>query len=283
MYKIKESESGIMTKINEFNESKFYNDEFSFLYDYQKKAVEDENSTVIVNWSRGLGKTFTAMCKVLKDKPKSVLYVSPINSFFVYFCSKIDEIKKLSNNSSIKNIKTNKTNDRYYTSLRIEYEDGNISEIYWYKNEETRVLKLHFDLTIFDESLPYNIPNISTSQIISFNSFNNGYKTLTRRMFPANVSIHETTEADFKQFNKNVNCDWLKKLRINDFINYYDEFEIYSIPEIGDIDSYMFLKESLNRLQNEFSKISNCNNTVMTREKLLDMILKIKYELKKEY
>lgn len=54
-------------------------------------------------------------------------------------------------------------------------------------------------------------------------------------------------------------------------------------PEIGDIDSYMFLKESLNRLQNEFSKISNCNNTVMTREKLLDMILKIKYELKKEY
>lgn len=271
-----------MTKINEFNESKFYNDEFSFLYDYQKKAVEDENSTVIVNWSRGLGKTFTAMCKVLKDKPKSVLYVSPINSFFVYFCSKIDEIKKLSNNSSIKNIKTNKTNDRYYTSLRIEYEDGNISEIYWYKNEESRNLKSCFDLIIFDESLPYNVPNISGKQVVSFNSFNNGYKTLTRKMFPQNVSIHETTKADFNKFSKNAGKDWLKDLKINNFINYYDEFEIYSIPEIGDINTYIFLKESLNKLQDEFSKIPNCNNTVMTREKLLDMILKIKYELKKE-
>ncbi|HCL4454991.1 TPA: hypothetical protein N2D10_003014 [Clostridium botulinum] len=271
-----------MTKINKFNESKFYNDEFSFLYDYQRKVIEDKNSTIIVNWSRGLGKTFIAMCKVLKNKPRRVLYVNPINSFFVYFCLKIDEIKKLSNNSNIKNIKTNKTNDKYYTSLRIEYEDGNISEIYWYKNEETRNLKPHFDLVIFDESLPYNMPNISVNQIISFNSFNNGYKALTRRMFPANVSVHETTEEDFKQFNKNANCYWLRKLKIEDFINYYDEFEIYSTPEIGDINNYIFLKESLNKLQDEFSKIPNCNNTVITREKLLDMILKIKYELKKE-
>ncbi|MBD5589178.1 DEAD/DEAH box helicase family protein [Clostridium botulinum] len=271
-----------MLETSNFNESKFYNDEFTFLYDYQRKVVEDKNSTVIVNWSRGLGKTFTAMCKVLKSRPKRVLYVAPINSFFVYFCSKIDEIKKLSDDSNIKNIKTNKTNDKYYTSLCVEHEDGNISEIYWYKDEETRNLKSHFDLIIFDESLPYNIPNISTSQIISFNSFNNGYKALTRRMFSVNVSVHETTEEDFKQFNKNVNCNWLKKLRIDDFINYYDEFEIYSIPEIGDINNYIFLKESLNKLQNEFSKIPNCNNTVMTREKLLDMILKIKYELKKE-
>ncbi|MBN3351961.1 hypothetical protein CF086_16835 [Clostridium botulinum] len=271
-----------MLERSSFNESKFDNDEFTFLYDYQRKVVEDKNSTVIVNWSRGLGKTFTAMCKTLKDRPKSVLYVSPINSFFVNFCLRIEEIKKLSKKLNIRNIQPNTINNNYFTSLTVEYNTGDTSKIYWYKNEETRGLKSYFDLIIFDDRLPYNIPNISAGQIVSFNSFNNGYKALTRRMFPANVSIHETTEEDFKQFNKSANCDWLKKLKIDDFINYYDEFEIYSIPEIGDINNYMFLKESLNDLQNEFSKIPNSNNTVMTREKLLDMILKIKYELKKE-
>ncbi len=38
-----------MLETSNFNESKFYNDEFIFLYDYQRKVVEDKNSTMIVN------------------------------------------------------------------------------------------------------------------------------------------------------------------------------------------------------------------------------------------
>lgn len=44
----------------------------------QLNAINCDNKNILFYCSRGLGKTFTEVCKILRDKPSNVLWVSGI-------------------------------------------------------------------------------------------------------------------------------------------------------------------------------------------------------------
>ena len=98
---------------------------------FQKKILADESDSIIVNMSRGGGRTFLCLMKMIKEQPKECLYLNGI-------ISKNQSIKRITDklNYIIENIEhntvhlVNKSNDNY---IEVLYKNGQSTKLYFEK------------------------------------------------------------------------------------------------------------------------------------------------------
>ena len=117
----------------------------------QLNAINCDNKNVLFYCSRGLGKTFTEVCKILRDRPSNVLWVSgitPLSNSKKNVIKKIEEIKDVSKESGVyENISI----DENCNNIDIDGEKINIEFTYRYIMYDIDDSK-EYDLVIFDDA-----------------------------------------------------------------------------------------------------------------------------------
>lgn len=187
------------------------------LFDYQQEVVDSKEEEIICNWSRNLGKDYTLLCKILKDKPNRVLWVGD----FCLIGDKISEILNFSNlKDSMKLLYISKDN------IRIKHPySPRVINIRKYTGEYD---KEEVDLIVFNNILPYKIKNIKSKQIISMISINNCDRKL-QKLFP-NLKIREQGK-DTLLKHQLVPESILELMKEDSSSKYYNEFDILSNPQ----------------------------------------------------
>lgn len=241
------------------------------LFDWQEEIINDDSSRMLLNIPKGGGKSFLLFNKILKDKPKDVIYIGTRKMFY-NFSKKIEEIKTLSNicNSIIINNRiTIKTMDNKYINI-IQYSD--IKDASHYSNEEV-------DLVIWDD--------------IHINSSLINYTLENIFEIKAKKYICTTTQNTMKLRSNYILCDWklyeigLKTLLYYNLCNrkyildIRDKFPEKYEDEYNILNENIMFKENIEicelikRLLCEYSKIGGSQNNTMYRENILNQILKL--------
>jgi hypothetical protein len=204
---------------------------------YQEKMLNSEKEIVICNWERQEGKTYSIFRKIMKNKNGKYLYISPFNPIALKDC-----FKEYTYNE--------KDNIKLYKSLRdkdfIEFNNGNKIEVFYIKpNTQFRGCR-NIEIAFFDECY------INKEYIDSI-------------LKPMDV--------------KQVYC-----MITNGNIEYIDSRQIKTEQEkmkecyrIASKDQLMnnFIDASIVKLINEFSLVPQNEKTTLTRNSLLDMIMKL--------
>ena len=268
------------------------------MFDYQRAVqIKSGRDTLICNWTRGLGKTFTIMSLMIEQKPKDVLYFKSENDYLKTLKDKYNELiycfPDIKN--SIKNIVMK--NDK----LEITYNNGEKTFIYnWYTLPLGHGIK-KFDYLIFDGLLPSSLKYINAERTISFVTTNNYNHHLEKLFSNKTVNIlnedYKTgincgifTDSFIDNIKQNISIeDWYeqydllnnpnienKQLNINVCANRkYDLYKSYAIEN----PSKKFLIDSLVGLEEEYDRTDKTKDTVLTRKNLLDMIIQLQREI----
>lgn len=239
------------------------------LREYQRKFVEDDNRIVMGNISRGGGKTFLLMLKVLYEKPQRVLFIDYYASKFRIFSDKLKEI--LSMEDEIKNkieylsIKQN--------SITIRYKDGNQTEIFNYQSEEFKYITC-CDMALFSDCLPQL--DIKAKKYIA--TFSIPYPIMN--IFPNRKDIGFHTVGIKELCEENIlDVDIIKKLKkdIHSDYMFYREIDIFNeykdIIEIKEFSKTDIIKQQIQELYKEFVNIDKTEKTTIRREKVLQQIM----------
>lgn len=237
------------------------------LYDYQKEIVKYEGNEIFIDWSRGMGKTFTVVNYIVEHRPKSVFY----EGFIKDIKSKFDEIKK---------------GDRDFENSLLSYEANNDKITLKYTNgQETKVI---FGSSLSNESYKYRsfdlhitednswCENIASEKVIvtcSINVFSKMFKTRRELVKDdAFESIRDYRNAPNGYYN-------IHKL-VEDSSRYtkgfYRDMAILDKSPLEDISFDQFRDSALQSLQKQFLDTSASKDTVMTRKNLLEMIKDLK-------
>lgn len=269
------------------------------LCDFQKAIqIKSGKDTVICNWARNLGRSFTIMMTILKDKPESVLYFKSNNDYLDVLHYKYTEIiqKDYAIKNSINDYK--KTKEK----IQITYNNGSVTTIYnWYMLPiEYGVMQ--FDYIIFDSLLPTHLKDIYAKRIFSFITTNN-YNHHLEKLFGDKtvVVLNEDYNTALKNGLTSTNLLEQARLRMTDkdWYNQYDilskpveedkyksifdsvpdrKYELYFSYAVND-PSKRFIIDSLVGLEEEYDAIDKTKDTVLTRKNLLDMITQLQREL----
>lgn len=252
------------------------------LKDYQKEFVLSDKNIVIGNFSRGAGKSFTLLSKVIYEQPKVCFYVSKFP--FRLLEEHIKNVRVMINTDDKKYIK------QVYmpnpTLFVIEYSDGNKTEIWDYinKNSTRGIIKPNVcDIAVFDEVLP--ILNIQSRKYISCISTSANLTSLYPSYLLSSTDIItcgvsklikdklSTTER-IESHKKNVSVRTFYN-EIDILYEYDDMFEDNSMIKLID--------EQIKDIMNDFKNTTN-DKTIRKRD-LLTMVkdlIKIKEDLKNE-
>ena len=112
---------------------------------YQDKMLNSKKEIVVCNWERGEGKTYSIFRKIMENKNGKYLYISPFEPRALqdYFREYVYEENIL--------IKLHKCSR---DKISIEFNNGDILEVFCYKpNNEPRALR-NISITFFDEYYP---------------------------------------------------------------------------------------------------------------------------------
>jgi len=112
---------------------------------YQEKMLNSKKEIVVCNWERGEGKTYSIFRKIMENKNGKYLYISPFEPRALqdYFREYVYEENIL--------IKLHKCSR---DKISIEFNNGDILEVFCYKpNNEPRALR-NISITFFDEYYP---------------------------------------------------------------------------------------------------------------------------------
>lgn len=245
------------------------------LFDYQEEFINAKEKLVIGNFARGLGKTFSLVNKIIKEKPKRVLWISPsyricANNFHINIRNieniSYDVIKGYANIEYNYNLK-NKTFIKFIginESVKGEKADLVIIEDCIFEND--KIIK---DL--------YSICNCK--QIIYTLTENNSDKHLNKMYYNARI-----IEVDgFTAINKNVFNLNKSKLFDMDDESYFNEFAILDDKNSDKFATILdffkeyksktnWFKEKIKELQNEYDSTPRCKNTLMTRKDIINLM-----------
>jgi len=267
------------------------------MFDYQKAVqIKTGRDTLICNWARGLGKTFTIMFLIIEQKPKNILYFKSNNEYLKTLNDKFNETIYSCPNvkDSIKNIIMKKD------KLEITYQNGEKTFIYnWYTLPLGHGIN-QFDYVIFDGLLPSPLENINAKRTISFITVNNydrhlerlfgdktvivlneDYKTgincdIFTNSFIDNIKQNISIEDWYEQYDLLNNPNEDKQLNLDTNINRkYDLYQSYAITN----PSKKFLIDSLIGLEEEYDATDKTKDTVLTRKNLLEMIVQLQREI----
>jgi hypothetical protein len=270
------------------------------MYDFQRAIqIKSGRDTLICNWAKGLGATFTIMSTILEERPFSVLYFRFQNDGLKTLNEKYHEIIKLFDN--LKSI----IREYNYSKEKIEiiYSNGQKTTIHnWYMLPIEYGVR-QFDYIIYDGLLPSPLRDIHTNRTLSFVTINN-YNNHLEKMFGDKTVIvlneDYTTGMNCGLFSKNMiekikedysksdiwfnNFDLLSKPPENkkEVINLstnrkYELYQSYAV----DNPSKRFIIDSLIGLEEEYDNIDKTKDTVLTRKNLLDMIIQLTKELER--
>lgn len=258
------------------------------LYDFQREMVDNKDSFILCNWSKGLGKTYTIVNKIIKDKPKYVI-VDSLGDLTSYR-EKLDDILHC-NSFLFKDIESLSLMNN---CIKIKYKDGSKTTIVTLKDINRGVIPTEFvDLIVFDGILPYD-NGYKSKQVISMITTNN-YDGKLQKLFPK-IVIKEYGLSTIKKYNI-LDNDFINHMKENDLNRYYNEIDITSEPSKIKTEntkrnryeeimlSYRVTQENkfyidtLIKLEEEYDKLPSSKDTVLTRQNLLKMIMQVKDKL----
>lgn len=241
-----------------------------YLYDYQKKVINSDTKTLICNWSRNLGATYTLARLILDKKLEFVVYIGD----FETIKEKIDEcIRMLNLRNEIK-------------SLRMNRDDIEIQ--FFGTNNYIRILSLkqattlpqnryiEYDYILFDKMLPFNT-GLKTKQVISMVTINNHDKTL-QKLYPKYKSnFVDSYELDYTVAIENglLSSSFIHGIMQENKEVFYNEYAILSDPneqkkDDGEIIVETNLKiDNFNEVQKQFEELS---------AKLMNMKIRIEFD-----
>jgi hypothetical protein len=270
------------------------------MYDFQRAIqIKSGRDTLICNWARGLGKTFTMMSTILEERPYSVLYFRFQNDGLKTLNDKYREITKMFDNvkSCIKEYNYSKE------KIEIVYSNNQRTTIYnWYMLPIEYGVR-QFDYIIYDDLLPSPLKDIYTNKTLSFVTINN-YDNHLEKMFGDKTVIVLNED-----YSTGLNCELFSEVVIekikedysktNIWFNDFDllskpienkkevinlstnrKYELYQSYAI-DNPSKRFIIDSLIGLEEEYDNIDKTKDTVLTRKNLLDMIIQLTKELER--
>jgi len=258
-------------------------------FDYQQEVPMGLklHKNLILNWSRGLGKTFTLAKLVLDKRPKNVLYIrNNNNNSLIGITENIKQILMEKNNDYLKNINGIQygrkcVNIKWGKEKEIcnysNYNDNqtNIYNYYDCENLQEQFQNIRYDYVFFDNILPYLISDLKYNRSISTITMNNFDKKLNT-LYSQNYLI---LEADYKEGIKNNLYRGLELTDMNkeNQSRWYSEFAILDDPckKISDNS----LIDILSKLEKELNYMPYNKDTVLTRKNLLEMILSIYKQL----
>lgn len=263
------------------------------MFDYQREVlIKIGRDTLICNWTRGLGATYTIVATILELEPMNVLYVGNGQNCLKYLKDKCEDIFKDSS------FELNYSKEKIEILINDNTHIEKTINIYNYNLLPLGHDNLEFDIIFFDGILPTQLKDIKTKRTVSFITTNNHDNHLEKLFGNNNVSILNedyNTGLDNNLFNKVIidnlrknssHKDWYEQFAImsdpnesfnnlaNLSKNVQKEFETwkekYEIPYHMEFDVKTLLK-----LQEEYENIPEGSNTTKTRETLLQMINRI--------
>jgi hypothetical protein len=274
------------------------------MYDYQRAVqIRTGRDTLICNWARGLGQTFTIMSTILEERPHSILYFKSQNDGLRTLSEKYKEIIKMFDGIRI-SIK-----DFSYSKEKIEitFNNGQKTTIYnWYMLPIEYGVR-HFDYIFFEGLLPAQLKDIHTNRTVSFVTMNN-YDFKLEKMFG-----DKTVSVLNEDYNSGIKVGLLSQYMFDTIKSdtstsnnlWYGEYDILSKPTDVVVKQYIdttpnrkyelyqsyaidnpskrFIIDSLIGLEEEYDSIDKSKDTVLTRKNLLEMIIQLQRELNREH
>lgn len=193
------------------------------LFDYQRKVLDTKQKTLICNWSKHIGKTYTLAMLVLKNKPKNVIYIS--RSKFKDIVRKIGEIFRTTElQHMIDEIKINKN------CIQLTYNSGEVVNVFSLDYIQLAdCSNIDYDYILFDGLLPFNIGQ-NAKQVVSMITVNNYNKHL-QHLYDLDTEIFEV---DYKT---GVDCGLvcnvsMHQFKINDLNRFCSEYAILDNPAL---------------------------------------------------
>ncbi len=281
---------------NEYNNIK--------LYDYQNAIqIKSGRDTLVCNWARGLGATYTIMATILKEKPNNVLYFKGNNDRLKALNDKYNEILHTNNGEiCIDNEFTDKIKDIIHAKDKTKitfFNNQVVNIINWYSIPIGHEV-MNFDYIFFDGILPTPLKDITGNRTISFVTTNN-YDNHLEKLYGNNTTniLNEDYNTGLENglFDKQMLDKITKDIQdTNNIKRWYDSYAIMDRPR-GEVVSYIsnkdanrkyelyqslsitpankFLIDSLVGLEEEYDLIAKTKDTVLTRRNLLEMITQL--------
>lgn len=205
---------------------------------YQEKMLNSKKEIVVCNWERGEGKTYSIFTKIMEEKNGKFIYISPFET-----CTLRDYFDEYIHTSSEKDfIKLFKiSRDKLY----LEFNNGNIIEVFLMKPSSNFRGSRNIKIAFCDEYYP-------SKEFID---------TILKPIDVKQVYIMMTNDnMEYIDSRNDIEKDFMKKCsKIASNKNSMNDF----------IDS------AIVKLVYEFSLIAQTEKTTMTRNSILDMIMKL--------
>ncbi|TYS56318.1 hypothetical protein FZC83_01745 [Rossellomorea marisflavi] len=234
-------------------------------FTYQNELINEvrKGKTVVGNWARGAGKTFSLARVLFEVKPRKVLYFSDSSRGIWELGERIGELlssdEDLKNSLSSYNISSNKIDFKFYTGETVVVLPG--------KNSEgiRNVDYVFFD-NIFDEKLSY-----IGSQYVLVTTQNNHNKNLqhAHRCKVIDVDIFDLV------VDKIYGKDFVREVMSNE--SFFKEWGI--LNEFKSRDSLSvndFKEEASRKLMKQFLDTPYTKDTVLTRKNIIEMLKDLK-------
>lgn len=204
---------------------------------YQDKMLNSKKEIVVCNWERGDGKTYSVFKKIMEDKNGKYLYISPFEPIKLRKCFE-EYIQK--EKDGIKSVKDSR--DKIF----LEYNNGNVLEVFYIKPNTQfrghRNIKIAFSDECYLDK--YYID------------------TVLKPMDVGQVYIMITNNRIEYIDSKQIKTEQ-EKMK-----------ECLHIATKGQMMN-QFIDASIVKLVNEFSLLPQNEKTTLTRNSLLDMMIKL--------
>lgn len=236
---------------------------------FQKKILADESDSIIVNMSRGGGRTFLCLMKMIKEQPKECLYLNGI-------IPKNQSIKRITDklNYIIENIEhntvhlVNKSNDNY---IEVLYKNGQSTKLYF---EKEISYNKQYDLVLMDnlllqKDLAEGKKYFSTINISGHISYILGRKDISIY----EVGLKELIENGLYNNDDNIGQSkkYIGQLSFNNEIDILCEYDSIFKNDIEKENNITY-NDLIEKYKKELNKINTSKDTTMYRRDLVNII-----------
>ena len=246
---------------------------------YQKEFLEDESKIVIGNYPRGSGKTFLLVNKVLKNKPKNVLFLSwtKKQGFDIFY----DKIKEIEN--CLK---------EYVLDIRISKKENKI-EINWKDLYRTNIVfesflsldrcnNIYYDMILFNDILPQlDLKSNKYISVVTMNCVPNYIHGCRKDISYHTIGIKELLEEKLISEKHIEECKKYKNSFIKE-LDIHNEYDILFKKESKEFNKLEVINKQIQELYEEYMSIEKTEKTTIRRDKVLMQIrmledMKVKY------
>lgn len=247
------------------------------LKEFQKKILADENDKIIVNMSRGGGRTFLCLLKMIKEQPKLCFYINGITPGTTSRKVVTRLLKEFDNFKDEYGLKKDfgihKINYDIQNYIQINYKNGQETKLYFDNCDNIRNT---YDLVLMDNMLLQSDIVKGNKYFSTINISGHIKYILGNRK---DISIHEIGLKELYEnnlYNKNdiINSkECLNKLGFNSEIDLFCEYDELFKEENNNKVTY---DDLIDKFINELNEIPSQSNTTMYRMNLIQMITELR-------